>query len=183
MLVHQLCLILCDSMDCDPSGCSVHRDSPGKNTGVACNALLQGIFPIQGSNSGLLHCRQFLYPLRNQGSPRILAWVVYSFSQASSWPRNQTGVSCIAGWFFTNWAIREALHRIVEIIKWIHIKHLLCAWHTVSLCVNWVIEDFDQKVGQGWNKTKLYLSTYLSRFTPCHLLGLEVPYGKEAGMC
>ena len=40
-------------------------------------------------------------------SPWILKWVAYPFSRGSSWPRNQTGVSCIAGRFFTNWAIRE----------------------------------------------------------------------------
>ena len=39
------------------------RDSPGNNTGVGCHFLLQGIFPTQGSNPGLLHCRQTLYPL------------------------------------------------------------------------------------------------------------------------
>ena len=38
-----------------------HWDSPGKNTGVGCHALLQGIFPTQGSNRGHLHCRQILY--------------------------------------------------------------------------------------------------------------------------
>ena len=43
-----------------------HRDSPGKNTAVGCHALLQGIFPTQGSNSGLLHCRQILYYLSHQ---------------------------------------------------------------------------------------------------------------------
>ena len=44
-------------------------DSPGKNTGVGCHFLLQGIFPTQGSNPGLLHCKQMLYPLSHQGSP------------------------------------------------------------------------------------------------------------------
>ena len=44
-------------------------DSPGKNTGMGCRFLLQGIFPIQGSNLGLLHCRQTLYSLSHQGSP------------------------------------------------------------------------------------------------------------------
>ena len=44
-------------------------DSPGKNTGMGCHALLQGIFPIQGSNLGLLHCRWILYHLSNQDSP------------------------------------------------------------------------------------------------------------------
>ena len=43
-------------------------DSPGKNTGVGCHALLQGIFPTQGSNLGLPHCRWILYHWNQQGS-------------------------------------------------------------------------------------------------------------------
>ena len=50
---------LCDPMDCSPPGSSVHGDSPDKNTGVGYHALLQGIFPTQGSNPGLPHCRWF----------------------------------------------------------------------------------------------------------------------------
>ena len=73
-----------------------------------CLSFLQGIFPTQGSNPGLLHCRWILYQLSQKGSPRILEWVAYPFSSGSFWPRNQTAVSCIAGGFFTNWAIREA---------------------------------------------------------------------------
>ena len=38
-------------------GSSIHEDFPGQNTGVGCHALLQGIFPTQGSNPGLPHCR------------------------------------------------------------------------------------------------------------------------------
>ena len=45
------------------------RNSPGKNTGVGCHFLLQGIFPTQGLNPGLLHCRWSLYHLSHQGSP------------------------------------------------------------------------------------------------------------------
>ena len=45
----QLCPTFCSPTDCSPPGSSVHGDSPGKNTGVGCHALLQGIFPIQGS--------------------------------------------------------------------------------------------------------------------------------------
>ena len=52
----QLCLTLCNSMDCSPPGSSVHGDSPGKNTGVYRAALLQGIFPTQGSNPSLVSC-------------------------------------------------------------------------------------------------------------------------------
>ena len=56
-------------MDCSLPGSSVHGDSPGKNTRVGCHALLQGIFPIQGSNPGLPHCGQILYCLSHQGRP------------------------------------------------------------------------------------------------------------------
>ena len=82
-------------------------NSPGQNTGVGSLSLPQGIFSTRGSNPGLLHCRWILYQLSHKGSPRILKWVAYPFSRRSSRPRNQTGVSCIAGGFFTSWAIRE----------------------------------------------------------------------------
>ena len=61
-------------------------DSPGKNTRVGSLSLLQGIFPTQGSNVGLPHCRQILYRLSLKGSPRILKWVAYPFSRGSSHP-------------------------------------------------------------------------------------------------
>ena len=53
MLVAQLCRTLCDPMDCSMTGSSVYGDSPGKNTGVGCHALLQEIFLIQGLNTAL----------------------------------------------------------------------------------------------------------------------------------
>ena len=92
-----MCLTLCNPVDCSPPGSSVPRDSPGKDTGVGCHALLQGIFPTQGSNPGPRHCRKILYCLSHQGSPRILEWVAYPFSRRSSRPRNHTRVTCIAG--------------------------------------------------------------------------------------
>ena len=46
-------------------------DSPGKNAGVGCHFLLQGIYPTRESNSGLLHCRQMLYRLSDKGSSVI----------------------------------------------------------------------------------------------------------------
>ena len=85
------------------------QNSPGRNTGVGSLSLLSRIFPTQGSNPGLLHCGWLLYQLNHKGSPRILEWVAYSFSSGSSGPRNQTGVSCVAGGFFTNWAHQGSL--------------------------------------------------------------------------
>ena len=73
-------------------------------------SLLQGIFPTQSSNLGLLHCRWILYHLSHQGSPGMLEWLAYPFSSRSSWPMSRTGVSCIADGFFTSWATREALY-------------------------------------------------------------------------
>ena len=67
VLAAQLCLNLCDTMDCSPPGCSVH---------------------------GILQAR-------------ILEWVAIPFSRESSWPKDQTWVSCIAGRLFTVWATRE----------------------------------------------------------------------------
>ena len=90
--VTQSCLTLCNLMDCP-------WNYLGWNTGVWTLSILQGIFPTQGSNPSLPHCRQILYQLSHKGSPRILEWVVYPFSSESCWPRNQTGVSCIAGIF------------------------------------------------------------------------------------
>ena len=66
VLVTQSCPTLYDAMECSPPYSSVHGDSPAQDTGVSCHALLQGIFPIQGSNPGLLHCRQILYHLSHQ---------------------------------------------------------------------------------------------------------------------
>ena len=101
------CSVVSDSLR--PHGLQPARllcpwDSPDKNTGVGGHALLEGIFPTQGSNPGLPHCRQILDHLSHQGSPRILEWVDYPFSSGSSWLGNQTRVFCIAGRFFTSWA-------------------------------------------------------------------------------
>ena len=93
-------------------------NSTGKNTGLVCHFLLQGVFPTQDSNPGLLHSRQILYQLSCEGSSsvhgifqaRILEWVAVPFSSRSSQPRDQTQVSCIAGRFFTIWATSDS-HR------------------------------------------------------------------------
>ena len=102
VLISQSCLTLCNPLDCSLPGSSVRGDSPGKNTGVGCHVLLQGIFPTQVPNPGLLHCKWILYHLSHQGRPKILEWVAYPFSRGSSQPRDRTQVSCIASGFFTN---------------------------------------------------------------------------------
>ena len=84
-------------------------NSAGQNTGVDSLSLLKGIFPTQESNPGLPHCRQILYQLSQKGSPRILEWVGGLSLLQQIFPTQELNrVSCSAGWFFTNWDIREA---------------------------------------------------------------------------
>ena len=72
--ITQSCLTLCNRMDCSLPGFSVHgMNSPGKNTGVGCHFLLQGIFPTRRSNlrlSSLLHWQSGSLPLVPPGKPR-----------------------------------------------------------------------------------------------------------------
>ena len=95
-------------------------NSPGLNTGVGSLALLQRIFPTQGSNPGLPHHRQILYQLSHKGSPRILEWVAYPFSNGSSHPRNWTRVSCIADRFFTK------LFHLLQLLS--HVQFFATSW-------------------------------------------------------
>ena len=86
VLVAQLCLTLCDPMDCSLSGSSVHKDSPGKNTGGSSYFLLQGIFPVQGLNPGCLYARQILYRLSHQGSSWATKYTSKPWSYITSHP-------------------------------------------------------------------------------------------------
>ena len=103
-LVTQLCLTLCDLVDCSCHATVGHvdGDSPGKNTGVGCHALLQGILPTQGSNPDLPHCRWILYRLSHQESPRILERVAYPFSRGISDPGIVPGSPALQADSFTS---------------------------------------------------------------------------------
>ena len=81
-------------------------NSLGQITGVGSLSHLPN--PGIELRPGLLQCRWILYQLSHKGSPGILERVTCPFSRGSSWPRNWTGISCIAGRFFTNSAIGEA---------------------------------------------------------------------------
>ena len=91
--VSQLCPTLCDPMN-------YPWNSLGQNTGVGSLSLLQGIFPTQGLNPGLSHCRGILYELGHKGSPRILEWVAKIWAHSRSW-----------------WWDREAWHAAVHRVK------------------------------------------------------------------
>ena len=85
MKVAQSCPTLYDAMD------MVHGILQARILEWAPVPFSRGLFPTQGSNPGLPHCRWILYQLSHQESPRVLEWVAYLFSSWSSWPRNRTG--------------------------------------------------------------------------------------------
>ena len=66
----EICSVESNSLQ--PHGLYSLWNSPGQNTGVGSLSLLQGIFPTQGSNPRLTHCRRILYQLSHQGSPLVV---------------------------------------------------------------------------------------------------------------
>ena len=93
---------------------------------------------------------------------RILEWAAFPFSRGSSQPRNRTGISCLSGRFFTNWAIREALA-----LKRFFILSAVCTWQ------GWPGFQVTSKLGsqQGWQK---HLHTEVSVFYYCCFLNTQV---------
>ena len=77
---------LCDPMDYTP------WNSPGQNTGVSSLFLLQGIFPTQESNWGVLHCRRILYQLSYQGSPIYKCVYVYIYTLNPTYTHTHTHI-------------------------------------------------------------------------------------------
>ena len=105
MQVAQSCPTLCDPMDY-----TVH--------GILQARILEWVaYPFSKGSSQprdrtqVSHTAVWIFNLSHQGSPRTQEWVAYSFSSRSSWPRNWTRVFCIAGGFFTNWAMKRRWDR------------------------------------------------------------------------
>ena len=120
-LVTQLCSTLCNPIDYSLPGSSVHGYSPGKNTGVDCHILFQGVFPTQWSNPGFPHCRQMLYHWGRKWQPTPV-FLLENLRDRGAWWAAVCGVTqCRArlkqlsssSSSFTIWATREA-QRILE---------------------------------------------------------------------
>ena len=101
-LVTQSCLTLCDPVDCSPPGSSVHGDSPGKNTGVGCHALLQGIFPTQRMNPYL--------PGTEPRSPTLQADSLPSEPPGKTKNTGVGSLSLLQGIFLTQESYQGLLH-------------------------------------------------------------------------
>jgi hypothetical protein len=93
-LVTELCLTLCDPMDCSQPDSSVHGVFQARKR-VGCHFFLQGIFLTQGSNPCLPHCRQTLYQLSHQESPTANCLSAYFFfTQMLLYTNTQSSICC-----------------------------------------------------------------------------------------
>ena len=118
-LVTQLCPTLCESVDCNPPGSSVHGILQARILEWGATAFSRGSSPPRYGVFNLERwkwkslccvltlCDPMDYTVHGILQARILEWVTIPFSRGSSQPRNWTKASCIAGRFFTSWATRE----------------------------------------------------------------------------
>ena len=118
-LVAQSWTTLLDPTDCSLPGSSVHEDSSSKNTGVGCHALLQEIFPTQGSNPGLPHCRQI--------------FTIWAARPAHCLNRSHFVYLCVRWWtfglfplfFFLATFNNAAMNISVQILRWTYVSKSL----------------------------------------------------------
>ena len=132
--VSQLCLTLGDPMDLQPARLLCPWNSPGQNTGVGTRSFLQGIFPTQGLNPGLPHCRQILNHLRHQGRPERGSggreWVVDGKQTLTKvWGKARMGsvwggvwLGQSASWVLVGWGMLWALW-VPGRVDCIHLGH------------------------------------------------------------
>ena len=109
--------LFCNPVDCSPSRLLCPWNSPGKNTGVGCHALLQGIFPTRGTNLGLLHCRQILYHLSHLGNPKetstSIQWNTSEATEISYWNMQQHGWISNAWWNLEEAKLKKATDSVI----------------------------------------------------------------------
>ena len=145
----QSCRTLCNPMEYNPLDSSVHGDSPGKNTGVDCHALLQGIFPTQGLNPCLLHLLHWQVgslPLAPLGSP--------THSTQSVWVH-----MCVC--VRTQKHTHTRMHTHSKSSKLSGVSQAIC-----GLCLK-VTQQAPRK-RRAWSK-KLYISSHFFKHWKIHL--------------
>ena len=131
-------------------------NSPNLNTGVSSLSLFQGIFPIQGLNSDLLHCRWILYHwATREGQEYRSGYPIPSPADLPN-PGIELGVSCIAGGFFTNWAIREALRITRKDLKYPHAMSVLSRFSSVWLFVTLWIVPCQAPLSMGFSRQEYW---------------------------
>ena len=164
----QSCLILCNPMECSPPGSSVHGDSPGENTGVGCCALLQAIFPTQGSKPRLLHYRfcttgQPWKPHDIHQCQSHLSCCIYIPSSFFSLPQGICTVLHVGSQFFLNFLVHLQSRRILD--PWMEWNLGLLQWKGRQSLNCWPARK----------STSLVLIATIFSLPPCSLFCLSHP--------
>ena len=103
-------------------------NSPGQNTGVGSFSLLQGIFPTQGWNPGLLHCRWILYQLSHKGSPKCPS--AQRLSCYRKWPQGYSFLRALLFLFYFSFSLCIA-------VAWISsVGFVLGVWELPPTCMD-----------------------------------------------
>ena len=114
-------------------------NSPGKNTGVGCHSLLQGIFPTQGLNPGLLHSRQILYHLSLHGSKRwhdSVHFLTFPIESLKNKPLNKRIAICICVCILTFFVLLISLYSVWIIYSDLSLNPLSLSSAVSSLFLN-----------------------------------------------
>ena len=141
------------------------RNSPGQNTGVGSLFLLQGIFPTQGLNPGLLHCRRILYQLSHKGDPPC--YMNSLISSTTLWGSchclhfAETKQTCGRTWFWTScWSSKATLAiippslSILGFLWWVSKQLLELPWLCVEGGRSYVVSE--KTVNWSWKKYNIY---------------------------
>ena len=140
-------------------------NSPGKNTGVGCHSLLQGIFLTQGSNLCLLHCRWILYCLSHQRSPKTgESW--WLLTQALVLKMHTSGQTIN----FDNWMQKETFQRYKA-----HLSSLQLCPHRISRRL-WNLKNHVRQ-NKSWTN-KASLKFWLRNGKSLHLIPVTMQWGK-----
>ena len=135
-------------------------DFSAKSTGVGCHFLLQGIFPTQGSNPGLLHCRQTLYCLSYQGS---LYKECVKSKKAEHWRIDAFELWCWRRLLRVPWTARRSNQSILKeinpeysleelMLKLQYFSHLM--WRTDSLQKTLMLGKIEGRRRMGWQRIR-----------------------------
>ena len=132
MLVAQSCTTLCDPMACSPSGSSICGILQNTGGWGGCHALLQGIFLTQGSNRGLLHCRQILLsePLRK---PYVFIYLYIHSSIISIHPFIHPSIYPCDHPPFIHPSTHPSIHLFFLPFKIIFCKRITVCWKWIKL--------------------------------------------------
>ena len=140
VLVVQSCLTLCNTIDYFLPGSSGPWNSLGRNTRVGSYSLLQGIFPAQGLNLDLPHCRQILYHLSHKGSPTLIKYCIIKYTKVQLLVKDECTCQCtLDAWTnLYDWTFEHTFTS--EILQHLYVGDLTVEAFSLFPCTFWLLK-------------------------------------------